>query len=450
MSPASILVPLSRPPDAVDRAWLARLASAPDVAEVVVASAHAFPATPAGSRVRALHVDGGRGQLLRAAIEASQGEQLVVQDPHPGYSPDDYPRVLAPLRNDKAEAVYGNRYGVERGSRLDIQGLANGGLRLFSNAVTNLALSDPDCGVKAFDGKVLRSLSLQNQGDGVDAEITFKIAAQFYRVFEVELLYSDPPQHDSIARKLLEARTLFKYASANDADELHEGYNTLLRMDGAPRYNAWLGRKLRPFLGRRVLEVGAGIGTITRQIESGRELVVALEIDPFYVKKLQNLFRDQPNVLPYLSPVEGADWDYLKSLRLDSVILSNVLEHIADDGRALADFKRLLPPGGRVVILVPALPALYGSIDEAVGHHRRYTSAGLRNLLESQGLAVERLEPMNLIGIPGWFLNGRVFKRRTVPAVQLKIYDQLAPLFARMEDRFQVPVGMSLLAIGRT
>ena len=90
------------------------------------------------------------------------------------------------------------------------------------------------------------------------------------------LIYSLPPRKDSLGRLLAEARTLLRYAAVNDADNLHEGYNTLLRMDGAPNYNKWLGQKLRAHLGRRVLEVGAGIGTITRQIEPGRALVLAL------------------------------------------------------------------------------------------------------------------------------------------------------------------------------
>ncbi len=71
------------------------------------------------------------------------------------------------------------------------------------------------------------------------------------------------------------------------------GRVTLERMDGAQNYNAWLGRKFRTHLGRRVLEIGAGIGTITREIEKDRELVVALEIEQYYVDKLAEVFRGQ-------------------------------------------------------------------------------------------------------------------------------------------------------------
>lgn len=446
---ASIIVPFDRTPSADDQAWLARIAQQPEVGEVLVTTSGTPSEAFRGPKLRPLQIDGGRGVQLREAIKQTHAEQVILQDPHPGYDPRDYEDLLAPLRADQAEAVYGNRFGSTRAVGSYRSTVASTGVRFLSNAITNLALSDPDSGVKAFSGRALRSLTLTSPDEGVDAELTFKIAAQFYRVFEVPLRYSAPPRKDSLPRLLAEARTLLRYASMNDADNLHEGYNTLLRMDGAPRYNQWLGRRLREHLGKRVLEVGAGIGTITRQIEAGRELVLALEVDPFYVEKLKNLFKNRPNVLPIFSGVETADWDKLKPYDIDSVLLSNVLEHIEDDAAAVANFKRVLVPGGKLVILVPALPRLFGSIDEAVGHYRRYTPETLRTLLESQGFVVEKVQWLNLLGIPGWFVNGKIAKRRAVPPLQLALYDQVAPLLARLEDNFQIPVGMSLLAVAR-
>src|SRR5262249_14655079 len=151
----------------------------------------------------------------------------------------------------------------------------------------------------------------------------------------------------------------------NDADDSHHGYNTLERLESAPRYNAWLGGKLRPHLGHRVLEVGAGIGTITSQIAEGRERVLALEADPFYAQRLANLFRGSSRVVPIHAAVEDTDWAALIAERLDSVLLSNVLEHIEDDAAAVRRFRSVLPESGRLVLLVPALPQLYGSLDEA-------------------------------------------------------------------------------------
>ncbi len=228
----------------------------------------------------------------------------------------------------------------------------------------------------------------------------------------------------------------------------HHGTDALEQLDTAHNYNAWLGRKLRTHLGSRILEVGAGIGTITRQIAAGREKVVALEVEPAYVEKLRVTFAGT-NVTPLLASVETADWASLAAHRFDTVVLSNVLEHIEDDLGAVSNFGRVLQPGGRLVVLVPALPLLYGSLDEAVGHHRRYTRETLTAVLTSGGFAVEHLEWLNLFSMLGWFVNGRIFKRRTVSPAQLALYDRVAPLLAALEDRLHVPIGMSLLAVGR-
>lgn len=224
---------------------------------------------------------------------------------------------------------------------------------------------------------------------------------------------------------------------------------TLERMEQATNYNAWLGRTFRPHLGRRVLEVGAGMGTITEQIAEGRELVLALEVEEHYFNQLRERFRDRPQVKPYLTDLSRADFDSLKRERLDTILLSNVLEHLPDDAAAVRRFRELLAPGGKLVMVAPALEQLFGTIDEAVGHYRRYTPRSLRAVLEGNGFEVESLEWMNLLGIAGWFVNGRILRRRAVPLLQLKAYDTLAPLLARAESLVRLPIGMSLFTVAR-
>jgi SAM-dependent methyltransferase len=130
------------------------------------------------------------------------------------------------------------------------------------------------------------------------------------------------------------------------------------------------------------------------------------------------------------------------------VVCSNVLEHIEDDRAALEALRKLLVPGGRIVLVVPALHALYGSIDRAIGHYRRYTSQEIAAVLSAAGLEVEHVSYFNLLGVPGWFLNARILQRRTIPGLQARLNDRLVPLL-RLERRFRPPLGMSLLAVGR-
>ncbi|HTD26018.1 MAG TPA: methyltransferase domain-containing protein, partial [Candidatus Elarobacter sp.] len=134
--------------------------------------------------------------------------------------------------------------------------------------------------------------------------------------------------------------------------------------------------------------------------------------------------------------------------RFDTVVCANVLEHVADDAASLRAMRALLAPGGRVVLIVPALHALYGTIDAAIGHHRRYTREEIDAKLHAAGLEVEHVSYFNLLGMVGWWLNARVLKRRSVPGLQARLNDRLVPLL-RLERRLKPPIGMSLLAVGR-
>jgi hypothetical protein len=125
-----------------------------------------------------------------------------------------------------------------------------------------------------------------------------------------------------------------------------------------------------------------------------------------------------------------------------------VLEHVEDDQRALDAMRSLLAPGGRVVLVIPAIKALYGAIDQAIHHFRRYSTEEIEAKLRGAGLEVEHVSYFNMLGVPGWFVNSKLLKRRTVPGIQARINDRLVPVL-RLERRFGPPIGMSLIAVGR-
>lgn len=226
-----------------------------------------------------------------------------------------------------------------------------------------------------------------------------------------------------------------------------QSLRTLRALEGAPNYNRWLGTRLGAASGRRILEVGAGIGTITAQLAPGRERVIALEVEQAYVAQLRERFAATPNVAVHQGAVETLDVPALRAERLDTAVLSNVLEHFADDAAALRGIRSVLQPGGRLVLVVPALPWLYGTLDEAVGHHRRYTPRTLKAAIAAGGFRVERVEWMNPLAIPGWFINGRILRRRSLPELPLRLYDRLAPFLAELESKVRAPVGMSLFSV---
>ena len=406
--------------------------------DVVLAGpdASALPAQPG---IHGIDV-ADRAEALRRVLANGVSPITLLDDPG-----DDTEALLRPIEAGTADAVFGLRPLTAEASWVR---WADRALSRLAKALVNEPLVDPLTPVRAFRTSALRGLALTSRGSGVDAEILVKLSAQRCRILEVPLLHAG--MNLGTSGRLDKARTLLRYAAGqNAADDAHEGFNTLERMDDAHHYNAWIGRQMEPHLGRRVLEVGAGIGTITREIEAGRELLIALEMEAFYVERLKNLFRDKPHVRPVLSGVERADWERLQKERLDTVVLSNVLEHIADDAAAVRNFRLALQPGGALVTWVPALPGLYGSLDEAVGHFRRYSAESLRAVLEGNGFAVEKLEWMNRIGIPGWWLNSVVLSRRAMPKLQLRVYDAAWPLLAQLDGVLRLPTGLSLFAVAR-
>lgn len=225
------------------------------------------------------------------------------------------------------------------------------------------------------------------------------------------------------------------------------GAATLERLTAAPKFNRWMFDRLRPWIGQRVLEVGSGIGNLSVFLQD-RERVVLTDTEPWYLARLRERFGGRGNIEVarlYLPTVDGA----LAAERFDTVVCLNVLEHIEDDVASLAAMRGLLAPGGRVVLLVPALRALYGTLDRALGHFRRYTRPELIAKLQQTGLAPRHLEYFNLAGIPGWWVTGRLLRRSLIPAASLRWYDALVPLF-RLERLLPWRVGQSLIAIGET
>jgi len=203
--------------------------------------------------------------------------------------------------------------------------------------------------------------------------------------------------------------------------------------------------RLRGWIGRRVLEIGSGIGNLSVFL-ADRERLVLTDTREEYLSRLRQRFAGHRNIavahlfLPNERSALGGE-------RFDTVICLNVLEHVDDDGASLVAIRELLAPGGRLVLLVPALPALYGSIDRALGHHRRYKRAGLAALIRDTGFRVAHIEYFNLAGIPGWWLAGRILRRHTIPSGSLRLYDALVPLF-RLERLLPWRIGQSLIAIG--
>jgi SAM-dependent methyltransferase len=213
-------------------------------------------------------------------------------------------------------------------------------------------------------------------------------------------------------------------------------------MAKAENYNAWLLERSKPFLGSRVLDVGAGIGTFTERLARLCEVVVAVEADPEFARILERRFADHSNVQVVQSDAEAP----LPGGPFNSIVCFNVLEHIAADDEALTSFRGQLSPGGALLLLVPAHPLLFGATDRMLGHERRYRKLQLHGQLEKAGFSVDVLRHVNPIGALGWLVSARLLRRDEIPKASLALFDRTVPLIRHL-DRLRLPFGLSLWAV---
>lgn len=220
---------------------------------------------------------------------------------------------------------------------------------------------------------------------------------------------------------------------------------TLDSLDGAENYADWIFALLAPHLGPEVLELGSGHGTFTQRLVPGARRVTAVELSERCVDVLRGRFADDPSVKIYQGGMDQA----IGHGPYDTAVLINVLEHIEDDNAALDQLVSVLNPGGRLILWVPAFPALYSEFDRKIGHHRRYKVAGLRAQLVERGLDPVDIRYVNAVGAVGWMVLARWLRRTPTIGTPVKIFDRyLIPVLRRVEGRVPMPFGQSVFAVG--
>jgi glycosyltransferase involved in cell wall biosynthesis len=392
----------------------------------------------------------GKGAAIRTGLTAVSGDAVIIQDADLEYNPDEYPKLLDPLLKGDADVVYGSRFlGYPRRVLFFWHTLGNSFLTILSNMFTNLNLTDMETGYKLFRTSILKQIPLCSNRFGFEPEVTAKVARLGARIYEVPISYAGRTYAEGKKINWKDGVsalwTILRYNLIDDMGSA--GEKTLQRVGRLSRYNAWLWEQVSPYIGKRILEVGSGIGTMTRYF-LGREFVLATEIDQQYLRRLQRMFANRPNLLVRPLDLNDPLPPWVPESQLDTIVCCNVLEHIEDDEAVLTRFAQSLPSGGRVVLVIPALKPLYGEIDKAIHHYRRYDRDEITAKLERAGFVVETTKFFNIAGVPGWYFNSRVLKRKTVPGVQARLNSLLVP-FLRLEKYITLPWGMSLLAVGR-
>jgi SAM-dependent methyltransferase len=212
--------------------------------------------------------------------------------------------------------------------------------------------------------------------------------------------------------------------------------------------DTWLVDQVKPYIGQRVLEVGCGLGNLTMHLLDC-ELVIGIDISESSVDNINSSYAHQDNVQAVQCDVTKPKFLELKSYLFDTALSLNVLEHIEDDILALRNMYEVLVKNGQLILIVPAHPFLFGTMDQAIGHYRRYTAHDLKRKLIEVGFDVCAQKYINPIGAVGWYLNGRFLRRKVPPVGQLKLFNRLMPFVVLVESHITIPFGLSLLSISR-
>jgi SAM-dependent methyltransferase len=235
-------------------------------------------------------------------------------------------------------------------------------------------------------------------------------------------------------------------AVVNKADEV--GSQTLQRIERMDRFNQWMSEVIAPYVTGEVLEIGCGIGNISRFLLAAGHPVVGLDLSSDYIQYATERL-GQRGFEGYVADITGVLPPSVSGRQFDTVVMLNVLEHIENEELALRRIAGLCRPGGRLVCLVPAHPWLFGTLDVHLGHCRRYHRRMLTESVGRAGFQTERSFFFNAAGMLGWWLNGRVLRARELDGGQLDLYDRLVPLFRAWESVLGGRVGQSLITVAR-
>jgi glycosyltransferase involved in cell wall biosynthesis len=409
-----------------------------------------------GSKIQWIFVrheqNAGKGKAIKTALEYATCEISVIHDADLEYHPKDLLRIVRVFVEETADAVYGSRFagGEVRRILLYRHELGNRFLTFLSNVVTNLNLTDMETCYKAIRTQLLKSIPIESNDFRLEPEITIKLAKRNARIFEVPISYSGRTYEEGKKINWRDGfRALFAIAKFALSYNIYQrnayGSHVLSRLSRAPKFNAWMADTIRRYCGNRVLEIGSGVGNLTRKLIP-RNQYVASDINPLYLQTLEALSGERPYMqTAYCDVTEMSSFPRIQE-DYDTVLCLNVIEHVDDDRRALSNIKNVLVEGGTAIILVPQGEWNFGTLDEVLGHQRRYTKKSIQNLAEECGFSVKTIVEFNRMGTPAWFLNGKIFRRRVFGLFQIWLLNFLTPVFRWLEPILPFP-GLSLIAV---
>jgi len=228
--------------------------------------------------------------------------------------------------------------------------------------------------------------------------------------------------------------------------QVYKGHDLEVLAD-LPNYYDWIIEQFQPYLEGRTMEIGTGIGTISKLVLDYTEELILVEPSAHLTEYLPSSVSNSPKVSIYNETLEQR-LPQMADQSCDTIIMVNVLEHIEDDGAAIEALHRVLKPGGRLLLFVPALQFLYSELDRKHGHFRRYHLAPLSCKLNMYGFKIHNKRYFDLLGVLPWWLINTLAKKECFNPAMASLYDRFFIPITKCIERFiPPPLGKNILII---
>jgi glycosyltransferase involved in cell wall biosynthesis len=396
----------------------------------------------------------GKGKAIRTALGYATGDICIIQDADLEYLPQEYSKLIQPFLSNNADAVLGSRFLVGGYTAVlnYYHRLLNKFLAFLVNIFTNMTFTDIETCYKAIKTDLFKSIPLQSNDFRIEPELVIKLSKRRAKIYEVPISYSGRTYTEgkkiSWVDGLLALGAILKYSFISDEYYKDDAVSyTLHILRFAKNFNKWTAELIKPFVGQRVLEIGAGIGNLSSQLLP-RDYYLISDINDGYLKYHFHQKHFYPFVdIKRIDVLCENDFSKVESF-FDTIIASNVIEHVEDDRQAMLNIRKALRPEGKAIILVPCGPYLFSDLDRNVGHKRRYTENSVRFLIEEAGFIVEKIQQYNKLGRIGWFINGNILKKSTLSPFQIRLYNLMIPLLRHI-DHLLPWRGLTLIIIAK-
>jgi SAM-dependent methyltransferase len=230
------------------------------------------------------------------------------------------------------------------------------------------------------------------------------------------------------------------------------GLHTLEVIAKADRFNRWMYDQFKHQLKGEVLEIGSGIGNISKLVIGEGHHITLSDYNQEYCEVLKKKFQSYKNVrevtsIDLLQPDFENTYLVYKE-KFDSIFLLNVIEHIKDDELAVKNCQYLLKKDGHLILLAPAFSWLYSTFDRQLGHFKRYALKSLTDLLTKNNFRILSGSYFNCAGIAGWLVFGKILNRKVLNRGEMAAFNKIVPLARIIDKILGRKIGLSIIVTG--